>query len=878
MNTHADTTQDNKSQSVANDFSEKQISCESTFQFVDNRPEAVAQRKIQEIAINSPQVKKAAQLQRMADYHSDQQPKPIQKKENNTGLPDNLKSGIENLSGFSMDDVKVHYHSNKPAQLQAYAFAQGTDIHLASGQEKHLPHEAWHVVQQKQGIVKPTMQLKGKVNLNEDPGLEKEADLMGEKALGLDKNNSLKGNRIGDSSSAIQLKPTGTFISRAVIQRVTTQILPDAEDGKIGGIAIVGRPPNTFSGSMGDHTTAFTAIASGLENQLTGKSIVDASTLLAKLVHQLYQLPGIELRDNLPEEHKTKLNKALEIVHGYVDDFRRFRKSKQQNKAGIFNNPVENEDEYEFSAELVTHMQGWVDAYLEARELVPLSTINTKAIDAALAGKGKGESANALIKSEKDGDFNYESVIKAAIGLFDARSAAVVCLLNNQEELNKIAPGVHDELPFEFKRNMLVMQHIRTLFSLYPNTMNLLDQQDGISELGKNLHQNVNIKAEETINGGQEQKTSQNRGKRAQKEGKRYLTTAISVDENNIIKEIKFGGRGTSPYSNTMGAHTTAWTVLTDVFYSELVGLSLPMATEKIWDISEKAYEDLKKMSSLFQADEKQIHRIQFALGEFGRSQELLIELTKMNKYYEDLQVNDQSQSGEIRIEEDLDFDIQGQQDEENSIEMVDVRENQSSQEDTSMDEITLYSPWEQLLIMQEAINHILNLQNLTPGASLFVGNVNAAREGSYRGILLDFLDQQADEKITFSKEEIQKAIMGLLDLKGLGQHLITTKENLINREKYIYEEGNDKMIDDEDISSEYYEEMKISEPTGYDFYNSLIQLLTHHFEMIKKAYPGALEYSNLDKLDPDQLYQMSLYYSEEKGFEPDEEIDEENY
>lgn len=878
MNTHADTTQDNKSQSVANDVSQKQISGESTFQFVDNRPEALAQRKIQEIAKNSPQAKQAAQLQGMADYHSAHQPKPIQKKENNTGLPDNLKSGIENLSGFSMDDVKVHYNSNKPAQLQAYAFAQGTEIHLASGQEKHLPHEAWHVVQQKQGIVKPTMQLKGKINVNEDAGLEKEADLMGEKALGLDKNNSLKGNRVGGSSSAIQLKPTGTSISRAVIQRVTTQILPDAEDGKIGGIAIVGRPPNTFSGSMGDHTTAFTAIASGLENQLTGKSIVDASTLLAKLVHQLYQLPGIELRDNLPEEHKTKLNKALEIVHGYVDDFRRFRKSKQQNQAGIFNNPVENEDEYEFSAELVTHMQGWVDAYLEARELVPLSTINTKAIDAALAGKGKGESANALIKSEKDGDFNYESVIKAAIGLFDARSAAVVCLLNNQEELNKIAPGVHDELSFEFKRNMLVMQHIRTLFSLYPNTMKLLDQQDGISELGKNLHQNVNIKAEETINGGQEQKKSQKRGKRAQKEGKRYLTTAISVDENNIIKEIKFGGRGTSPYSNTMGAHTTAWTVLTDVFYSELVGLSLPMATEKIWDISEKAYDDLKKMSSLFQADEKQIHRIQFALGEFARSQELLIELTEMNRYYEDLQVNDQSQSGETMIEEDLNFDVQGQKDEENNVEMVDMQEDQSSQEDMSMDEITLYSPWEQLLIMQEAINHILNLQNLTPGASLFVGNVNAAREGSYRGILLDFLDQQTDGNITFPQKEIQKAIMGLLDLKGLDQHLKTTKENLRNRKKYIYEEGNDKMLDGEDISSEYYEEMKISEPTGYDFNNSLIQLLLHHFEMIKKAYPGALEYSNLDKLDPNQLYQLSLKYSEEKGFEPDEEIDEEYY
>jgi len=103
-------------------------------------------------------------------------------KTNNTGLPDNLKSGIENLSGYSMDDVKVHYNSDKPAQLQAYAYAQGTDIHIAPGQEKHLPHEAWHIVQQKQGRVRPTMQMKGNVNVNDDAGLEKEADVMGAKA------------------------------------------------------------------------------------------------------------------------------------------------------------------------------------------------------------------------------------------------------------------------------------------------------------------------------------------------------------------------------------------------------------------------------------------------------------------------------------------------------------------------------------------------------------------------------------------------------------------------------------------------------------------------------------------------------------------------
>ena len=72
-------------------------------------------------------------------------------KENNTGLPDNLKSGMENLSGMSLDKVNVHYNSSKPAALQAHAYAQGTDIHLGSEQEKHLPHEAWHVVQQQGG-------------------------------------------------------------------------------------------------------------------------------------------------------------------------------------------------------------------------------------------------------------------------------------------------------------------------------------------------------------------------------------------------------------------------------------------------------------------------------------------------------------------------------------------------------------------------------------------------------------------------------------------------------------------------------------------------------------------------------------------------------
>lgn len=163
----------------------------ATSQLVDNRKETIAQRKLQRTAENSPQTTQLRAFQKMANNKQpDQEAQPIQQKANTTGLPDNLKSGIENLSGYSMDDVKVHYNSNKPAQLQAHAYAQGTDIHLASGQERHLPHEAWHVVQQKQGRVQPTMQMRGKVNINDDSGLEKEADVMGNKALKKDNQNN----------------------------------------------------------------------------------------------------------------------------------------------------------------------------------------------------------------------------------------------------------------------------------------------------------------------------------------------------------------------------------------------------------------------------------------------------------------------------------------------------------------------------------------------------------------------------------------------------------------------------------------------------------------------------------------------------------------
>lgn len=106
----------------------------------------------------------------------------VQRAENKTGLPNQLKSGMENLSGMNLDHVRVHYNSSKPAAVQAHAFAQGADIHLASGQEKHLGHELGHVVQQAEGRVRATGSVNG-TPVNDNVGLEAEATRMGERAF-----------------------------------------------------------------------------------------------------------------------------------------------------------------------------------------------------------------------------------------------------------------------------------------------------------------------------------------------------------------------------------------------------------------------------------------------------------------------------------------------------------------------------------------------------------------------------------------------------------------------------------------------------------------------------------------------------------------------
>jgi hypothetical protein len=104
-------------------------------------------------------------------------------KRNIPSLQADLNSSVQTSTGISIDTDNVHYDPSKPARVNASAYAQSNDIYLVTSQEKRLPREAWHVVQQAQNTAGPTLQMTAEIPVNDDEALEHEADEMGAKAV-----------------------------------------------------------------------------------------------------------------------------------------------------------------------------------------------------------------------------------------------------------------------------------------------------------------------------------------------------------------------------------------------------------------------------------------------------------------------------------------------------------------------------------------------------------------------------------------------------------------------------------------------------------------------------------------------------------------------
>lgn len=159
MNTHADKTQENKSQSGSSADSQMISNSQSTFQFVDNRPEAVTQRKLQEIANNSSQAKQAAQFKAMAVNYTNQQHQPYQRQENTPEQSkhaklrwDKIQAELKKSGEFNTDETRANvkaYLKEHPEQANMVYSAGGAwlanqmNLKMKGERERIGPPEAY---------------------------------------------------------------------------------------------------------------------------------------------------------------------------------------------------------------------------------------------------------------------------------------------------------------------------------------------------------------------------------------------------------------------------------------------------------------------------------------------------------------------------------------------------------------------------------------------------------------------------------------------------------------------------------------------------------------------------------------------------------------
>ncbi len=170
-------------------------------------------------------------------------------KPNLTGVSTQMKLDFEQRSGLSFNDVWVHYNSGKPAQLQALAYTQGSQVYVGPGQEGHLPHELGHVVQQMHQKISPTHYTYG-LAINSDSSLEKSADILAYQV----------GKFSGQGTASIQM---GTQISLTIVL-----IIQMHYRGMNVDVAIV---------DMGMTIGTTVAIAPAIDTGMTGTATVDTT-------------------------------------------------------------------------------------------------------------------------------------------------------------------------------------------------------------------------------------------------------------------------------------------------------------------------------------------------------------------------------------------------------------------------------------------------------------------------------------------------------------------------------------------------------------------------------------------------------------------------
>lgn len=612
-------------------------------------------------------------------------------------LAANERADMESRFGAHFSDVRLHTGPaarRSAAELGARAYTSGSHVVIGDGgaDQATLAHELTHVLQQRSGPV-PGAKVGGGLRVS-DPGdeFERAAERTAALVLGSRPRRAATEHPVHGEPRP----PQGSPAVPGPVQRVLVTQVHSDDSHTITDLTVAGRPESPYKGTMGDHSTAFVVQVDAVRRCVVGSTPDEAAEALDELYAKTTDMPGVRLLSKAlrHSEHRRRFDAACSAFEARYKAFKRKPESSK-----------------------VLEIQLLVDDFLNARELLPLTTINIKAHDPALAGKGHGESAEhrTLFDHANGGEQSEAEVLREAVWkLLDSRGVALVATEVEAHKLATMAPGLRAKYSSDKRIAILVKQHLASIKLAYPGVIddawsdldtaardltsmmrepvrerreknkadylkllekcsdraraivqdlsNMKKRKSGdfgrlAGELDKEARLWDDLTAVVEGSGGVKPKkpsleVPEDLGKRVRKKRKRLIeqdeperltgkkrkrtsspdeagpsgttaepaeapvvqteqdeeeatervqTLAVQIvldDAGKKIKELRLAGRSPSPFSGTMGAHTTAWAVHVDAIRARLQGRRVGAAMAAVRELAKEAQDMLTKLEA----------------------------------------------------------------------------------------------------------------------------------------------------------------------------------------------------------------------------------------------------------------------------------------
>jgi hypothetical protein len=549
-------------------------------------------------------------------------------------LPAPLQAKMERSFATDFSDVRVRVDP-AVSDLGARAYANGSQLSFAPGEydphstagQELVGHELAHVVQQREGRV--SMPQGKDAPVNEDPGLEREADCLGALAargetavvspgaasrgggvLQLAKKKKLasssesegepwfddsddekkkkkKKQKVVDNANVnankMEAPDDDARDGEAEDEVKSTRVLDDltihisVSDGSIDEVVVNGRPKRAkFSGkgadkgsSEGDHTTAWLVMRTAVRTAMIELAPVKALEAMNELAEATKKMPGAERTGDLEGKRDEIFSEAEDALESIQEE-------------AMAMTDVEDVD----VVDVLSLLQDFAAAYLAYRNSIALSVVFVGKADGDSEDKAMNE-LRGLLMGIAEGAPDLEAIHAAAARLFSAK--AYFLLASGEVEPPQV-PGMTEEDQSQDILEEMIDQHYRSLILALPALEDVLDR-DALDEACQARAREWEAKHRKAKNDDDDGMVIEPKEKKVPKKAAgaawkpspgavQIRVVEGAIDEVLVSErppEVKFG--------DSKGSHTTPWVAMVAGLKTQLGSVAIDHAVEVLDDL-----------------------------------------------------------------------------------------------------------------------------------------------------------------------------------------------------------------------------------------------------------------------------------------------------